>query len=101
MTIGHAILKEKKVILTDLMTWANWFEENEGGRHVAHSETSTGVKVSTVFLGIDQSMGGESPLWFETMIFGGPLNHSQWRYATWDEAVEGHKHAVNMAEEEK
>ena len=33
---------------------------------------------------------------FETMIFGG--EHDQWqdRYATWDQAVEGHKAAVNM-----
>jgi hypothetical protein len=51
-------------------------------------------EVSTVFLGLDHGFGFEGPLWFETMIFGGPLDQSQRRYGTWKDAVEGHATAV-------
>lgn len=49
-------------------------------------------RVSTVFLRMDH--GYRSPLWFETMIFGG--EHDQWqeRYATYDQAEAGHKRVV-------
>jgi hypothetical protein len=59
-----------------------------------------GLLVSTVFLCIDHGFGG-TPKWFETMIFRGEnLDNSvddwQWRYETWDEAVEGHKAVVEL-----
>lgn len=55
-----------------------------------------GVDVSTVFLSVDHAHDG-APVLFETVIFGGPLNGEQWRYRTWDEAVEGHRRAVRRA----
>lgn len=46
--------------------------------------------LSTVFLGIDHSFSGGTPVLFESMIFGGDLNESQERYTSWDEAEVGH-----------
>ena len=97
MSIGHAILRDREVILVDLMTWANWLEENQGAGIVEKTELGGGVRISTVFMGIDHSMGGESPLWFETMISGGPLDQSQWRYNNWKQAEKGHRFAVAEA----
>ena len=55
------------------------------------------VRISTVFLVIDHSFGDGPPLLFETMIFGGTYDEYQERYTTWDDAVDGHKYAVELA----
>ena len=70
--ICYAILNEKReVVPVDVVTWGKWFEEHREDR-VVKQEIVGGVRVSTVFLGLDHSFGGGDPLWFETMIFGGP-----------------------------
>lgn len=49
------------------------------------------VSVSTVWLGIDHAMPwDDQPLIFETMVFGGPYADAQMRYATEQEAIDGH-----------
>jgi hypothetical protein len=91
---GQYILvgKEPKPV-DDLIEWAKSFE----GQNRIVEQTQIGdVKVSTVFLGLDHSFGGGEPLLFETMIFGGKEDGFQDRYSTWDEAVEGHKKAVEL-----
>ena len=55
-----------------------------------------GVSVSTVFLGMDHSFGGGTPVLFETMIFGGEHDQYQERYCTWDEAEKGHQIACEL-----
>jgi len=94
------------VVVKDLMLWAAAFEEDEKrivrqttvtelGEHLVSPFKS--VFVSTVFLGLDHNfMGKGPPIVFETMVFGGPFNHTMWRYATWDEAVKGHEELVKM-----
>ena len=58
------------------------------------------AKRSSVFLGLDHNfMEKGPPIVFETMVFGGPFNHTMWRYATWDEAVKGHEELVKMVVE--
>lgn len=53
--------------------------------------------VSTVFLVTDHSFShSDSPVLFETMIFGGQYNDYQTRYHTYDEALEGHTLACEM-----
>ena len=87
------ILDGQTPVPCDLLTWAKWFETAE--RHVA--ETTVGdVKVSTVFLGLDHRESGP-PILFETMVFGGPLDQEQDRYATWQEAEQGHQAMVERA----
>lgn len=65
--------------------------------HVAEDILDDGTRVSTVWLGLDQSFWGGPPLIFETMIFGGKHDQYQERYSTKDQALEGHKHALALA----
>jgi hypothetical protein len=48
-----------------------------------------------VFLGIETCIFGRHDF-FETMIFGGPFDGAQMRYATWAEAEEGHARIVRL-----
>ena len=90
----HYILDGHEVRVVDLITWAEWFDR-AGWRRVVAKTWVNQVEVSTVFLGLDHSPGGDGPpLLFETMIFGGANNEAQWRYSTWDEAEAGHWSAV-------
>ena len=94
---GHYILDDngEPKEEPDLLTWARWLESAD--RHVAHREES-GVRVSTVFLGLDLSFGDGGPrhLW-ETMILGGPNDSYQERYSTRQEAEAGHLVAEELA----
>ena len=91
----HYILDGKDPIEEDdVLTWARWFETAD--RIVEQTALGRGVRVSTIFLGLDHRfVGGGPPLLFETMIFGGERDGAQWRYATWDEAIMGHDAAVD------
>jgi len=80
---GHTPVK-----CADLLTLIRWCQTHD--RRVAHSEKD-GVRISTVFLGIDHGGCSDRPLLFETMVFGGEHEGDLKRYSTWDEAVEGHK----------
>lgn len=96
--MGHFILKDKKVVPVDLMTWATWFEEGSN-RRVAKTELSKGT-VSTVFLGIDHNFNPNSKkkLLFETMAFdtGTEYDGEPYRYSTYEEAEKGHAKMVEM-----
>lgn len=93
-----AILDGHKVILTeDLHKWAEWFETNFKNRFVANDYLGD-IRVSTIFMGIDHGFD-DLPLWFETMIFGGPHNNYQERYQTWEQAEAGHAKALALAKE--
>lgn len=96
MTNLHYILDESHnpICQPDLHKWAVWFETHE--RHVAQ-EVIGDVRVSTVFLGLDHNFGDdETPILFETMIFGGEHDQYQERFATWDEAMVGHQIALDL-----
>ena len=81
----------------DLMKWAKWFETTE--RHILCDKLPNGVKVSTVFLGLDHNWSnGSLPVLWETMIFGGPHDQYQERYTLKSEAIKGHIHALRLAE---
>ena len=71
----------------DTIEWAIHYEKAD--RHVA-MDTIYGVRVSTIFLGLDYNWGGGRPLLFETMAFGGRQYFCQDRYCTWEEAEAGH-----------
>jgi hypothetical protein len=75
---------------TNLLEWARFMER--GNRIVAKTLVAPGVEVSTVFLGSDHNFGfGGGPVLFETMIFDDYEDGHQWRWRTWDEAVQGHE----------
>lgn len=82
----------------DLLTWARWFEKAD--RRIAQDFLPNGVRVSTVFLGLNHSFRSGPPLLFETMIFGGEHDQFQERYRTRDEALAGHALALELAKSE-
>jgi hypothetical protein len=81
--VGH-----NAVEVEDLLEWAKSMESDN--RIVGKTEKD-GVKVSTVFLGLDYNFGEGLPLLFESMVFGGQHDGETIRYATWEEAEMGHK----------
>lgn len=97
MRHNYYILKNHLAVVVPMEEWATWFEKVD--RKVRETHLGAKVRVSTVFLGIDHQFGNGPPLIFETMIFGGRLNDSQWRYTTWDEAIVGHEAAVERVKE--
>lgn len=91
--IGTYILNEAHVpVPVSTRQWAGWFEN--AANRIVQQDTIKGVRVSTVFLGLDHSFAGGPPLLFETMIFGGELDGSQERCSSWDEALEMHGRAM-------
>jgi hypothetical protein len=80
----------------DLWEWVVLFEDTER-RQVART-TIGRVTISTVWLGLNHCFLGEGPpLIYETMIFGGPHDEAQWRYASKEAALAGHDRAVALA----
>ena len=91
MTDKKYILKGRKIVEADLMTWAKFFKSPD--RIVKQETLSNGIRVSTVFLGLDHNFGEGEPLLFESMVFGLD-DEVQERYSTYDQAEEGHKKLV-------
>jgi len=90
--IGTYILDgHTPVRCNNLEVWEKFLEG--GTRKVALDEPVPGVRVSTIFLALDHNflMEDHPPILFETMVFGGALNHFQERYCSWDEAELGHQ----------
>lgn len=83
----------------DLMTWGKWFET---GDRIVKQEQVGDSKVSTVFLGLDHSFKDDGPpvLW-ETMVFGGWLNHEMDRCSGSREQAEAmHQRMVERVKNE-
>ena len=96
MSEFYILDENKKPIPATIEEWGKMFED-PARKQVACSKSDRGILVSTVFLGMDHGFGESPPILFETMIFGGEHDEDQWRYATWDEAVAGHKAACTLA----
>ena len=93
----YAVLDEnKKVVPVGGAKQWGAFSQDAANREVGFAEVG-GMRVSTVFLGINHSfvpgnhLLGGPPLWFETMIFGDPYDGLRQRYSTWEEADLNHK----------
>jgi hypothetical protein len=92
----HYVLSDSGEVqpCADVLTWAQWFE-TATNRIVAQDcdeGSAPGVKVSTVFLGLDHNFsGGGPPLLWETMVFGGPDDGLTQRYASLATAQAGHR----------
>lgn len=86
----YYILENDAVKRVPQLEWAKWYETHQSERIVKQTMID-GVKISTVFLGIDHSFLGGPPLIFETMVFGGDQDAEMDRYSTKREALEGHE----------
>ena len=75
----------------ELMAWGQW--RNKADTLVARTLVGE-VDIITYFIGIPLTNTSGRPLLFESTVFGGPLNGTQDKYATWDEAEAGHAKLV-------
>jgi hypothetical protein len=94
--------EHRPVAVRDVLEWGEFFNKDDK-RRVALTEFEPGVRVSTVFLGLDHRYFGKGPpLLFETMVFGLNLEDEAFttRYATWDDAETGHKAIVRKVQEQ-
>ena len=79
------------VIEEDEAAWGRW--HSTADRSVARDVLPNGWEVSTVFLGIDHSLGIGPPALFETRTFG----RVRW-CATWTEAEAMHRKALRRVD---
>lgn len=93
----HAILNGHEVIpcTFDEFVLCNMYAPEKSHERIVKQTKIGEVLISTVFLGINHSWGGE-PIWFETMIFGGQHDGHQTRCSTWDEAEKQHEEAEEI-----
>lgn len=92
--LGRYVLIGRVPVREDnLIEWATKFEQ---GKNIVKQEQIRGVKISTVFLGLDHNWSGGKPVLFETMIFEGKHDQYQTRCSTWEEAEEMHREAVDL-----
>lgn len=79
--------KVKEATMDEFMAY---MEKEGGAPRIKYSDVN-GIEISTVFMGIDSSLGGErEPQVFETMTFGGPADRTRIRASTYEEAVANH-----------
>jgi hypothetical protein len=74
--------------------WSEWFENTDLRR--VKEDNVEGIRVSTVFMGVDIGWEGP-PMLYETMVFWVPPHRGagyQERYSSWEEAEAGHDRAV-------
>ena len=95
----YYILDEHNLVVPvrDVHEWGKWFEEaSRSGRRIVAQDETNGLRVSTVFLGMDLSVMDERVLTFETMVFRGASFSDLYmkRYETWADAVAGHADAI-------
>lgn len=85
--LTYCILRDGKPVPVSMDEWSVWFANIDNRRIDLTDITDSGITVSTVFIGIGDDL-------FETLVFGGPLNGLMQRYATLDEAKQGHNDVV-------
>jgi hypothetical protein len=76
-----------------------WGRFMEGADRQIGDDTIEGVRISTVFLGLDHGWGARPPVLFETMVFGGKFNEHMDRYTDREAALAGHRRWVTQVRE--
>jgi hypothetical protein len=79
----------------DGLKWGQWFAS---ANRAVGMDIIGDARVSTVFLGVDHSFGGDGspPVLWETMIFGGEHDGYQERYTSAADAINGHRRAMEL-----
>jgi len=97
--LKHWKLVNRVPVECGFLEWVEYFESPD---RLLNNTYIPFTRISTVFLGLDHSFyfGPEEtePILFESMIFGGSFDSTQWRYATYQESQEGHKQLCEIAE---
>jgi len=91
--------ENNKPVASHAMESASWMDKNPERKAVAQ-EYINDVFISTVFLGLDHKnygwLSNETPILWETMIFGGEHDQYQERYTSYEDALKGHQTALNL-----
>jgi len=74
-------------------TNGQWFKQNRSLTKIASTELRTDVHVTTIFLCLSSSQDAR-PLLFETCVTGKAVPSAVRKFATYDEAIIGHKRLV-------
>ena len=86
--MNYILVDKKPVVEKDIIKWSRWYEK--GDRKVANTVID-GVRVSTVFLGLDHSFESGEPILFETLVFDGDKDGDMDRCSTWEQAEKMHE----------
>lgn len=86
-------LEGKVPVPDETCVWA--VKEKNATKRIVGETKVRDATVSTVFLGLDHSLGRKTPVLFETLVFGGSMNGECNRYETWDQAEKGHQQMVD------
>lgn len=95
MSRWYILDNNNKPIPKPVLEAAQWLEDNDHRRTVKRDEIGD-ILVSTVFLGLDHAWDSDTPVLWETMIFGGEHNQYQERYTSHEDALEGHELALTL-----
>ncbi len=87
--------ENNKPIRSTIVDCGEWLEENPE-RKAVKQERIGKIFISTVFLGLDHAWNSDTPVLWETMIFGGEHDQYQERYSSYEDALEGHQKALNL-----
>ena len=87
--------ENNKPIRSTSIDYSKWLEDNPK-RKAVKQEHIGDIFISTVFLGLDHAWNSDVPVLWETMIFGGEHDQYQDRYTSYEDALEGHKKALNL-----
>ncbi len=92
--------ENKNVVPSSIEEWSKFIEGILPTNYMyVGEEVVNGLRVSTIFAGISSDFYGKGkhPLVFETMIFNNGSSIYVNKYSTWDQAVEGHQNAIELA----
>ena len=97
MSRWYILDNNNKPVAKPVLEASQWLKDNDNRRIVKRDEIGD-ILVSTVFLGLDHAWDSDIPVLWETMIFGGTHDQEyQERYTSYEDALEGHEVAVEIA----
>jgi hypothetical protein len=88
---------DNPILCKDVKVWAAFLKKSSN-KLVSKTKippSKEATEVSTVFLGMEHGERDGKPLLWETLVFGGPFDEEMERYASKQEAIEGHLRMVD------
>lgn len=102
MTRWYILDDDNNPVPSTITEYVEWEHVNPEKRIVKQEHIGDDIRVSTVFLGLNHSfIDNETPVLWETMIFGGEHDEYQVRYTSHEAALQGHEIALSLIKTEK
>lgn len=100
MSAWYILDNNNNPVAKPVLEAAQWLDDNDHRRTLKRDEIGD-ILVSTVFLGLDHAwLNEQTPVLWETMIFGGEHDQYQERYTSHKDALEGHEKALTLITKE-